>query len=508
MNLRIKSRHFCFISTIFAALLADQALSLDAKYEACAPLTCGSGPIISYPFWISSSSCATQTSRLPCSGQNPVLNFSSYNFIIKDIFYTNRSLLLVDSSAYYDQDSCNALLHSISLDRILFSFSSGKNRPVEQKVAIGVGAGVGTAIILAVAAVIILHSCKKLRSSFFKGHTSDRDIENFIKKHGSLTLKRFSYTQVKRMTCSFREKLGEGGFGAVYKGKLPDGTLVAVKLLNASKGNGEEFINEVASISRTSHVNIVTLVGFCIEGHKRALIYEYMSNGSLDRFISDENAMMRSPRLGWNKLYQIAVGTARGLEYLHRGCSTRILHFDIKPQNILLDDDYYAKISDFGLSKLCLKRESIVSMLVARGTIGYIAPEVFSRNFGDVSHKSDVYSYGMMLIEMIGGRKRVNGEADQSSEMYFADQVYQLIEEGYDQGFYCHLMEEDKETARKMAFVGVWCIQTDPKQRPSMRRVIEMLEGSAEALQIPPKPYFFSPRRSPIIESLSITVSL
>ncbi|PKI51249.1 hypothetical protein CRG98_028365, partial [Punica granatum] len=131
-----------------------------------------------------------------------------------------------------------------------------------------------------------------------------------------------------------------------------------------------------------------------------------MSNGSLDRFINDENTMMRSPRLGWNKLYQIAVGTARGLEYLHGGCSTRILHFDIKPQNILLDDDYCAKISDFGLSKLCLKRESIVSMLVARGTIGYIAPEVFNRNFGDVSHKSDVYSYGMMLIEMIGGGKR------------------------------------------------------------------------------------------------------
>ncbi|XP_031404089.1 PR5-like receptor kinase [Punica granatum] len=345
--------------------------------------------------------------------------------------------------------------------------------------------------------IIILRLFKKLRSLFFKRHTSDREIENFIKKHGSLTPKRFSYTQVKRMICSFREKLGEGGFGAVYKGKLPDGTLVAVKLLNASKGNGEEFVNEVASISRTSHVNIVTLVGFCFEGHKRALIYEYMSNGSLDRFINDENATMRSPRLGWNKLYQIAVGTARGLEYLHRGCSTRILHFDIKPQIILLDNDYCAKISDFGLSKLCLKRESIVSMLVGRGTIGYIAPEVFNRNFGDVSHKSDVYSYGMMLIEMIGGGKRVNAEADQSSEMYFADQVYQFIEEGYDQGFYCHLMEEDKETEKKMAFVGVWCIQTDPKQRPSMRRVIEMLEGSAEALQIPPKPYLFSPRRSP-----------
>ncbi|PKI51246.1 hypothetical protein CRG98_028362 [Punica granatum] len=196
--------------------------------------------------------------------------------------------------------------------------------------------------------------------------------------------------------------------------------------LATAKGSGEEFINEVAGISRTSHINIVTLLGFCYERRKRALIYEFMPNGSLDSFSHNDNA--RSDlRLGWEKL---AIGMARGLEYLHRGCNTRILHLDIKPQNIILDNDFNPKISDFGLSKLCLKRESIVSMFAARVTGGYIAPEVFSRSFGRVSYKSDVYSYGMMLIEMIGGRNDLNVGTDQSSEVYFSDQVYKLIEQG------------------------------------------------------------------------------
>ena len=140
------------------------------------------------------------------------------------------------------------------------------------------------------------------------------------------------------MTKSFDTKLGQGGYGSVYKGKLQDGSLVAVKVLKESKGNGEEFINEVASISRTSHVNIVTLLGFCVQGWKKALIYEFMANGSLEKFIYREKTLVNH-QLEWSTLYKIAVGIARGLEYLHRGCNTRILHFDIKLHNILLDED-------------------------------------------------------------------------------------------------------------------------------------------------------------------------
>ena len=221
------------------------------------------------------------------------------------------------------------------------------------------------------------------------------------------------------MTKSFKDKLGQGGYGGVYKGKLQDGCFVAVKVLKESKGNGEEFLNEVASISRTSHVNIVTLMGFCFEESKRALIYEFMPNGSLEKFIYKENPLNANRQLGWEALYKIAVGIARGLEYLHRGCNTRILHFDIKPHNILLDENFCPKISDFGLAKICPREESVISMLGVRGTAGYIAPEVFCRNIGGVSHKSDVYSYGMMVLEMVGGRKNIDVSVDRVSEIYF-----------------------------------------------------------------------------------------
>ncbi|MBA0840860.1 hypothetical protein Goarm_003403 [Gossypium armourianum] len=239
----------------------------------------------------------------------------------------------------------------------------------------------------------------------------DKKIEAFLNRHEFLTPKRYRYSDVKNMTNSFRDKLGKGGYGDVYKGKLLDGQLVAVKILNKSKSNGEDFMNEVSSISRTSHVNIVTLLGFCFEGRRRALIYEFVPNGSLEKFIFQKNG---DRQLTWEMLYKIAVGIARGLEYLHRGCKTRILHFDIKPHNILLDDDFCPKISDFELDE----------------------------------------------------ELRLQGIVD--------DDV-------------------DQERVRKMILVSLWCIQTDPANRPPMSRVLEMMEGNIDSLTIPPKPFLSSP---------------
>ncbi|WKA08092.1 hypothetical protein VitviT2T_025842 [Vitis vinifera] len=366
-----------------------------------------------------------------------------------------------------------------------------------------VAAGVGTLF----ASILIIFCFKrkisKHRLMFIwrKRSDADQNIEEFVRNYGSQAPKRYSYSNVKKMTNAFKDKLGQGGYGGVYKGKLGDGHLVAVKVLNTSKGNGDEFINEVASISRTSHVNIVRLLGFCFEGGKKALIYEFMSNGSLENFLGSENPLKVSKHLGWEKLYQIAVGIARGLEYLHCGCRTKILHFDVKPHNILLDQDFSPKISDFGLAKLCPPKESIISMSAARGTIGYVAPEVFCRNFGQVSHKSDVYSYGMMVLEMVGGRQNVNGTVGHTSETYFPHWIYKHLEQQEDLGLEGIENKEENEITRKMIVVGLWCIQTNPSHRPCMSKVIEMLEGSIEALQIPPKPFLSSPPRFPIDSS-------
>ena len=238
-----------------------------------------------------------------------------------------------------------------------------------------------------------------------------------------------------------------------------DGRLVAVKvIISESKGSGEEFINEVASISRTSLVNMVTLLGYCYQATKRALVYEFMSNGSLEKFIYNQGSPMKNCHLECKSLFQIAVGLAQGLEYLHRGCSTRILHFDIKPQSILLDEDLCPKTSDVGLARLCQRQDSIVSLLGAQGTIGYIAPEVFSRNFGRVSYKSDVYSYGMLLLEMTARRKNFDIEVSHTSERFFPVWIYENLNLGENVGNNICVTNEREEMEQNMILVNLWCI--------------------------------------------------
>ncbi|KAL7221563.1 hypothetical protein ACSBR1_023508 [Camellia fascicularis] len=304
-----------------------------------------------------------------------------------------------------------------------------------------------------------------------KESADDQNVEAFIRNHRSLAPKRYRYSDINKITNSFKDKLGQGGYGSVYKGELSDGRLVAVKVLSQTEGNGQEFINEVASISRTSHDRWTN--SFATMNHESA-----STNCCLE----------------WSILYQIAIGIAQGLEYLHRGCSTRIVHFDIKPHNILLDEDFRPKISDFGLAKLCQTKQSVISMLGARGTAGYIAPEVFSRTFGQVSHKSDVYSYGMMVLEMTGARDQKLGVVEMR-ENYFPHWIYEHLEHDKDLRLQ-DVVTTKEEEERKMILVGLWCIQTSLSDRPPMSKVVEMLEGSLQSLQIPPKPYLFAPTRA------------
>jgi serine/threonine protein kinase len=316
-------------------------------------------------------------------------------------------------------------------------------------------------------------------------------VEEFLQSHNNLTPIRYSYSEIRKMSKSFTDKLGEGGFGTVFKGTLSSGRLVAIKMLGKSKTNGQDFINEVATIGMIHHINVVQLIGFCVEGSKRALVYEFMPNGSLNKYIFLPEV---STLLSYDKINDIALGVARGIEYLHQGCDMQILHFDIKPHNILLDENFTPKVSDFGLAKLYPINDSIVSLTAARGTLGYMAPELFYKNIGGVSYKADVYSFGMLLMEMTSRRKNVNASAEHSSQLYFPTWVYDQLNNGNNIKME-EATDEENKIGKKMIIVALWCIQMKPSDRPSMNKVIQMLEGEVEYLQMPSKPFLSSLER-------------
>ncbi|XP_011037151.1 PREDICTED: glycerophosphodiester phosphodiesterase protein kinase domain-containing GDPDL2-like [Populus euphratica] len=341
----------------------------------------------------------------------------------------------------------------------------------------------------------------KVITALYRAYSNDKThreyqarVEMFLDDYRSLNPTRYSYADLKRITNQFSDELGQGAYGTVFKGKLTNEITVAVKLLSNSIGKGEEFINEVGTMANIHHVNVVRLIGFCADGFRRALVYESLPNDSLQKFISSADS--RNLFLGWERLNRVALGIAMGIEYLHQGCDQRILHFDNKPQNILLDNEFNPKIADFGMAKLCSKDKSAISMTTARGTVGYIAPEVFSRNFGNVSYKSDVYSFGMLVLEMVGGRKNIDDTAENGDQIYFPEWIYNLLEKEEDLRFHID-GEEDARIAKKLAIVGLWRIQWNPAERPSMKTVVQMLEGEGENLTKPPDPFSSSiPKRT------------
>ncbi|XP_054808112.1 rust resistance kinase Lr10-like isoform X1 [Prosopis cineraria] len=334
--------------------------------------------------------------------------------------------------------------------------------------------------------VVALFAIDYIYNSYKSQKESQAIIEKFLKDYTALNPTRYSYAEIKRITNQFEDKLGEGSFGTVFKGNISSQFEVAVKILANSEGNGEEFITEVGTMGKVHHVNIIRLVGFCADGFRRALVYEYLPKGSLQNFINSPDNSQNF--LGWKRLQEIVLGIAKGIEYLHQGCEQRILHFDIKPHNVLIDNDFTPKICDFGLAKLCSKDQSIVSMTNARGTLGYIAPEVFSRNFGNVSHKADVYSFGMLLLEVIGGRRITRDTKENATQIYYPEWIYNILEEREDMRI--HIEEEgDAKIAKKLGIVGLWCIQWHAMDRPSMQVVVQMLEGQGDKLPVPPNPF-------------------
>ncbi|CAM8898926.1 unnamed protein product [Rhodiola kirilowii] len=296
-------------------------------------------------------------------------------------------------------------------------------------------------------------------------------------------LQRFSFRELQNATGNFNPKniLGQGGFGVVYKGCLTNKTLVAVKRLKDPSSTGErQFQTEVEMIGLALHRNLLRLYGFCMTSNERLLVYPYMPNGSVADRLRDRN--QENPSLDWTKRKRIALGTARGLLYLHEQCNPKIIHRDVKAANILLDESFEVVVGDFGLAKLLDLRDSHVTTAV-RGTVGHIAPEYLST--GQSSEKTDVFGFGILLLELVTGQKTLDTGNGQGQKGMILDWVKTLQEEKrlemlVDRDLKGHY---DAEELENMVELALMCTQSHPNLRPKMSQALKVLEDMADLAQ-------------------------
>ncbi|TKW31360.1 hypothetical protein SEVIR_2G100400v4 [Setaria viridis] len=297
----------------------------------------------------------------------------------------------------------------------------------------------------------------------------------------------FSYAELKLATDNFSPQniLGEGGYGPVYKGTLTDGRVIAVKQLSQSSHQGKrQFVAEVATISAVQHRNLVKLHGCCIDSNTHLLVYEYLENGSLDRALFGDSSM----KLDWSTRFEIILGIARGLTYLHEESSIRIVHRDIKASNVLLDTDLTPKVSDFGLAKLYEENKSHVSTSRIAGTFGYLAPEYAMR--GQLTEKADVFAFGVVVLEVVSGRSNTDNSLEERN-VYLLERAWGLYEGNQPLQILDPRLEEFyAEEVLRVIRVALICTQGSPHQRPAMSRVVAMLTGKAEVAEEVAKPSY------------------
>ncbi|XP_059282341.1 uncharacterized protein LOC132036120 [Lycium ferocissimum] len=292
-------------------------------------------------------------------------------------------------------------------------------------------------------------------------------------------------------------KLGQGGFGPVYKGKFPEGADLAVKRLSSHSGQGvEEFKTEVMLIAKLQHRNLVRLLGYCVEANEKILLYEYMSNKSLDTFIFDHRLCQL---LDWRTRFDIVLGIARGLLYLHQDSRLRIIHRDLKTSNILLDEEMNAKISDFGLARIVEGKSTEANTNRVVGTYGYMSPEYALE--GLFSIKSDVFAFGVVVLEIISGKRNMNFFEDVNLtgyvwRLWMKDKALDMMDQTIVDS--C----EDKEVI-KCINVALLCLQEDPGDRPTMSNVVLMLGGESMTLPRPNQPHFITRRNASSTSSSS-----
>ncbi|XVF43594.1 hypothetical protein PTKIN_Ptkin02bG0052200 [Pterospermum kingtungense] len=310
--------------------------------------------------------------------------------------------------------------------------------------------------------------------------------EDDLEKIAQQEQKHFSFETLAAATKDFHphHKLGQGGFGPVYRGKLDDGREIAVKKLSQSSNQGKkEFENEAKLLARVQHRNVVNLLGYCAHGSEKLLVYEYVTNQSLDKLLFKSN---RKDDLDWKRRYEIISGIARGLLYLHEDSHNRIIHRDIKASNILLDDKWVPKIADFGMARLFPEDGTHVNTRVA-GTNGYMAPEYVMH--GRLSVKADVFSFGVVVLELISGQKNSSFNLDAEAENLL-DWAYKL----YKKGKSLEMMDPalvpsaNPEQVATCIQIGLLCTQGEPQLRPDMSRVVIMLSKKPGSLNEPTRP--------------------
>lgn len=332
----------------------------------------------------------------------------------------------------------------------------------------------GVCIVVIISALGFLAWRYKVKKKVAKPKTEE---DAFLENLPGLP-QRYTYKEMEEATEGFSRQLGVGGFSVVFEGQLADGTKVAVKKLGNADTGHLQFRAEVATLGSINHVNLVRLFGFCSDGTHRLLVYEYMSNGSLDRWLFqrryDNNPL---PHLDWRKRYKIIHDMAWGLAFLHDKSRDRILHLDVKPQNILLDENFGAKLADFGLAKLMDRAQSHAFTRV-RGTPGYLAPEWLLH--ACATDKSDVYSFGMVLLEIISGRKNLDPSKEEEME-FFPSWAISMIQEGKIRNVVDpklgDMADDEWEQVERVIKIAFYCIQEGAQARPSMNKVILMLEG-------------------------------
>ncbi|XP_010278041.1 PREDICTED: putative receptor-like protein kinase At4g00960 [Nelumbo nucifera] len=343
-------------------------------------------------------------------------------------------------------------------------------------------------VFLLLSTVFYLRSRRRNGRRMRRSNPNVNDVDEII----SVEYLQFEFNLIRAATNNFStaNKIGQGGFGCVYKGTFSTGQNVAVKRLSKNFGQGEvEFKNEIVLVAKLQHKNLVQLLGFCIQGEERLLIYEFVQNTSLDNFIFDPT---KCSQLNWSTRHKIIRGIARGLLYLHEDSRIKIIHRDLKASNILLDDEMNPKISDFGMARLFVVDQTQANTSRIVGTYGYMAPEYAMH--GHFSVKSDVFSFGVLLLEIVSGKKNNYSHQSESSENLLSH-AWRY----WNEGTLLELMDTtlinnySGHEVLRCIHIGLLCVQENTVDRPTMASVVHMLSCNSENLPIPSAPAFFIP---------------